>query len=481
MKTTLNYFWQKLKYFSDRTALVDTAEGKSVTYNDLDIASENIASRLKLSKKGLVFLFTTNNIECIITYISVLKSGNAVLLLDEKLNIEIRNELISNYKPDFIITSSEFIPADYTINEKYSILKFYRRNKILVNDIHDEISVLLSTSGTTGSPKLVRLAYKNIQSNAESIAEYLKIDESERPITTLPFSYSYGLSVINSHLLKGATIVLTEKTVFFRDFWNLFNELNCTSFTGVPYTYTMLKRVNFTKLELPTLKYMTQAGGKLSDELIHHFNNFALEKNIKFYVMYGQTEATARISYVPPEILSSKIGSIGISIPGGNLKIMKNGNEITTPNETGEIVYKGNNVMMGYANTGEDLSAGDELNGTLFTGDLGYKDADGFFYITGRMKRFIKIFGLRINLDDTQKMIENHFNITAACTGTDDLLKILIHSDESNNEIKIKNELMKIYNLNFNSLVVKSTNQIPTTNSGKYDYKKVNELFDANE
>lgn len=481
MKTTSNYFWQNLKYFSDKIALIDTAEGNSVTYNALDIASDDIASRLKLSKKGLIFLFTTNNTESIISYAAVLKSGNAVLLLDEKLNEEIRIELINNYKPDFIITSSEFIHADYTKDYKYPVLKFYRRNKILVNDIHDGLSVLLSTSGTTGSPKLVRLSYKNIQSNAESIAEYLKIDESERPITTLPFSYSYGLSVINSHLLKGASIVLTEKTVFFRDFWNLFNELNCTSFAGVPYTYTMLKRINFTKLELPTLKYMTQAGGKLGDELIRHFNDFALEKNFKFYVMYGQTEATARITYVPPEILSSKIGSIGISIPGGKLKIMKNGNEIMTPNEPGEIVYTGNNVMMGYANTRKDLSAGDELNGTLFTGDLGYKDADGFFYVTGRMRRFIKIFGLRINLDDVQKMIENHFSISAACTGTDDLLKILIHSDESNSEIKVKNEVMKMYKLNFNSLVVKSTNKIPTTNSGKYDYKKINELFESDE
>ncbi|MFO7526871.1 MAG: AMP-binding protein [Ignavibacteriaceae bacterium] len=479
MKTTSNYFWQNLKYFSDRIALIDTSDDNSVTYNDLDIASDDIASRLKLSKKGLVFLFTTNNIESIITYIAVLKSGNAVLLLDEKLNEEIRIELINNYKPEFIITSREFIHADYAKEYNYSDLKFYKRNKILIFSTHDELSVLLSTSGTTGSPKLVRLAYKNIQSNAESIAEYLKIDESEKPITTLPFSYSYGLSVINSHLLKGATIVLTEKTVFFRDFWNLFNELNCTSFAGVPYTYTMLKRINFTKIELPTLKYMTQAGGKLGDELIRHFNDFALEKNIKFYVMYGQTEATARITYVPPEILSNKIGSIGIAIPGGKLKIMKNGKEIMTPNEHGEIVYSGNNVMMGYAKIREDLSSGDELKGTLFTGDLGYKDADGFFYVTGRMKRFIKIFGLRINLDDVQKRIENNFSITAACTGTDDLLKILIHSEDINSEIKVKNEVIKMYKLNFNSLVVKSTKIIPTTNSGKYDYKKINELFDA--
>ena len=204
-----------------------------------------------------------------------------------------------------------------------------------------------------------------------------------------------------------------------------------------------------------------------------------LANNKKFFVMYGQTEATARITYVPPEKLSNKIGSIGISIPGGELKIMNDGVEINNPNEVGEIVYKGDNVMLGYAETLADLSKGDELNGVLFTGDLGYKDEDGFFYVTGRMKRFIKIFGLRVNLDEVQKMIENHFKISVACTGKDELLKILVHSDDHLTEVKVKEEVMKMYKLSFKSLVVKSTNQIPTNTNGKYDYKRINEMFEA--
>ena len=432
-----------------------------------------------MSVKGIIFLFTTNNSESIISYIAALKSGNAVLLLDEKLNDEIRNGLIENYKPDFIISSNAIIPELYSLSFKYESLNFIKRTESNSINIFPELSVLLSTSGTTGSPKLVRLAYKNIQSNAESIAEYLQIDENERPITTLPINYSFGLSVVNSHLLKGATIVLTEKTVFFRDFWNLFNENKCTSFAGVPYTYTMLKRIGFDKIEVPTLKYFTQAGGKLSEEFIKQFNEYALEKKVKFYVMYGQTEATARITYVPPEKLSDKIGSIGISIPGGDLKIVNDGKEVSNPDEVGEIVYQGDNVMLGYAETKEDLSKGDELQGVLYTGDLGYKDADGFFYVTGRMKRFIKIFGLRINLDEVQKMIENHFKISVACTGKDELLKILVHSDDHLTEVKVKEEVMKMYKLSFKSLVVKSTTEIPTNSSGKYDYKKINEMFDG--
>ena len=478
MNTETNYFWQNLERFSNQTAYIDTATGKSATYSELEADTNSVANKIKLSEKGIVFLFTSNTYNCITSYIGILRSGNAVLLLDEKLNDEIRNGLINTYNPEFILTSNENIPENYSMDYKYDSLLIYKRNKFVAGKIFPELGVLLSTSGTTGSPKLVRLAYKNIQSNAASIDKYLEIDSTERPITTLPFNYSYGLSVINSHLLNGATIVLTDKTVFFRDFWNVFNDYKCTSFAGVPYTYTMLKRINFDKIELPTLRTMTQAGGKLSEEFIRHFNNYTLEKKVKFFVMYGQTEATARITYVPPERLSDKIGSIGISIPGGELKIMNDETEITNSNEVGEIVYKGDNVMLGYAENRNDLCKGDELNGILYTGDLGYKDEDRFFYVTGRMKRFIKIFGFRINLDEVQKMVENHFGISAACTGKDDLLKVLVHSDDKLAEVNVKNEILKMYKLNFKSIVVKSTNQIPTNSSGKYDYAKINEMFE---
>jgi len=473
-----NNFWSNLKLFADNVALIDTANKQTLTYKRLDDESDFISDKIKLSHKGLTFLFTTNNLESVVLYIALLKSGSAVLLLDEKLNEEIRNSLINNYKPDFIISVSPKAPVGYSDYFDYHSLHLFEREERQSREIFPDLAVLLSTSGTTGSPKLVKLSYKNIQSNADSIAEYLNIDENERPITTLPFNYSFGLSIINSHLLKGSAIILTEKTVFFRDFWNLFNEYKCTSFAGVPYTYTMLKRIGFEKIDLPSLRYFTQAGGKLSEEFIRFFNDYAVKSNKKFFVMYGQTEATARITYVPYDKLSGKIGSIGISIPGGKLNIMNDGVEVSRPKEVGEIVYQGDNVMLGYAETLSDLSKGDELNGVLFTGDLGYKDEDGFFYVTGRMKRFIKIFGLRINLDEVQKMIENHFKISVACTGKDDLLQILVHSDDHLTEIKVKEEVMKMYQLNFKSLIVKSANQIPTNTNGKYDYNKIKEMFE---
>jgi long-chain acyl-CoA synthetase len=473
-----NPFWNNLKYYFNNIALIDTTNNKSYTYGGLNSAAENAAENLNLSNKGLIFLFTQNNYNSVVLYLAALKSGNAVLLLDEKLNDEIRINLINKYSPEFLITSSSIKPINYNLKSNILDLNIYKINDLSQSKIFPDLAVLLSTSGTTGSPKLVRLTYKNIQSNSNSITEYLKIGSSERPITTLPISYSYGFSIINSHLLKGATIILTDKTVYFRDFWNLFNDYKCTSFAGVPYTYTMLKRINFYKINLPTLKTMTQAGGKLSEEFIRYFQQYASDRGINFYVMYGQTEAAPRISYVPPEKLKDKIGSIGISIPDGELKIVNEGKDINTPNVNGEIVYKGENVMLGYAETRYDLKKGDELNGVLFTGDLGYKDADGFFYLTGRMKRFIKLFGLRINLDEVQKMIENHFRISTVCTGKDELLKILIQTDDHRIEVNVKNKVLTLYKLNFKSVVVKSTNHIPTANTGKYDYKMIEEMFD---
>lgn len=469
------FFWENFKLFGNNTSLTEISSGKSLSYFELDKTTDEIAERLITKQKKLIFLFTSNDIQSVVAYISVLKSGDSVLLLDKKLNNEISNNLINIYKPSIIINQDEQFEG-YSKVESNSLGNILKREDEVEITIHPSLKVLLSTSGTTGSPKLVRLSAVNIQSNAEAIAQYLEIDNNEKPITTLPFNYSYGLSVINSHLLKGANIFLTDKTVFFKDFWNDFKDHKCTSFAGVPYTYQMLKRIGFDKLELPTLKTITQAGGKLNEEMIKFFADYAIRKNVKFFVMYGQTEATARISYVPFNRLKEKIGSIGIAIPGGRLSLYSDGQEITEPNRVGEIVYEGENVMLGYAETLTDLSKGDELSGKLFTGDLGYKDEDGYFYITGRMKRFIKMFGLRINLDEVQKMIENTFHIASACTGEDENLKILVQTSD-NVEAKVKQKVCEYFKLNPSNVVIKSANEIPTKSTGKYDYEKINELF----
>lgn len=470
-----NYFWETLSNFGDQPALIQTDSNRKISYSDLNRITDEIAEQFISDRKKLFFLFTNNSIESLISYLSILKSGDSVLLLDEKLNYEMRVKLIEIYKPAIIINQQKEVEG-YRKHSVYMLGDLLYRIDEPDVKLHPSLKVLLSTSGTTGSPKLVRLSADNIQSNADSISQYLEIDDKERPITTLPYNYSYGLSVINSHLSKGASIVLTEKTVFFKDFWDDFKKFECTSFAGVPYTYQILKRTGFDKLDLPSLKTMTQAGGKLNEELIKYFADYAEKKNVRFFVMYGQTEATARISYVPYKMLKNKIGSIGISIPGGKLKLMNESTEITEPNNVGEIVYEGENVMLGYAESLEDLSKGNELNFLLHTGDLGYFDEDGFFYVTGRMKRFIKIYGLRVNLDEVQKMIENNFHIPAACTGEDEKLKVLIQTQDEAETI-VKQKICETYKLIPSAVVVKQCESIPTNTSGKYDYNKINTMF----
>ena len=196
-------------------------------------------------------------------------------------------------------------------------------------NLYDDLALLLTTSGSTGSPKLVRQSYQNIQANSESIAEYLEIDETERPITTLPMHYTYGLSVIQSHIMKGACILLTNESVIGKPFWDFFKKEQATSIAGVPYTYEMLKRIRFFRMDLPSLRTMTQAGGKILPELHREFAEYAAEKGKNFVVMYGQTEATARMGYLPADKALDKVGSMGIVIPGGSFDLIDvDGSEI---------------------------------------------------------------------------------------------------------------------------------------------------------
>lgn len=467
--------WNFNKNISNRIALIDTNSEHSLTYQEVEKASKTLIPHLKKGEKKLAFLLCDNSFKSILSYIALLKSGNATVLLDSKLDKTLLSNLISKYSPELIISPSEKKIKNYTTNiiTENNIHINKRVVSIKGENIYSDLAVLLSTSGTTGSSKLVRLSYKNLQANAESIAEYLDITENERPITSLPMSYSYGLSVINSHLLKGAAIVLTNGSFVLRNFWNIFNKYQCTSFAGVPYSYQLLKKINFEKIDLPTLRTLTQAGGNLSESYQKYFAEIAEKRGIKFFVMYGQTEATARISYVPPDKLKIKYGSIGIPIPNGKLNLYSDNTLVTEHVTEGELVYSGNNVMLGYATDRSSLQKGDELNGVLHTGDLGRMDKDGYFYITGRVKRFIKIFGLRLNLDEVERMIENHLQLPTVCIGNDDQLRILVQTDKEDIIIEVKNRIKEMYKLHGSVIKVHIVTRIPVTSSGKKDYKTI--------
>ncbi len=306
-----------------------------------------------------------------IAYLAAFRAGHAVILLEADAD---PTAIIDIYDPRYVISGDQVEV----------------REDAAPADLHPDLRLLLSTSGSTGSPKLVRLTEANVAANAASIAQYLELGPGERAIASLPLSYSYGLSVLNSHVHAGASIAFTPHSVIRPEFWQDVRRHDVTSFAGVPYAYAMLERIGMRDMDLPALRTMTQAGGRLDPEVARRF-----AQQRRFFVMYGQTEATARIAYVPPQRLADKPGSIGIAIPGGELSI-----------EDGELVYRGPNVMMGYATARADLARGDELGGVLRTGDLGHHDDEGFFYVTGRAKRIAKVYGQRINLDEIEAAVD---------------------------------------------------------------------------
>jgi acyl-coenzyme A synthetase/AMP-(fatty) acid ligase len=251
-----------------------------------------------------------------------------------------------------------------------------------------------------------------------------------------------------------------------KEFWQFFKERKASSFGGVPYTYEILKKLRFFNMKLPALKYFTQAGGKLSEALHKEFAEYALREDKKFVVMYGQTEATARMSYLPYNMSLKKIGSIGIAIPGGKF-------ELRDKNEAGEgeLIYKGKNVTLGYAEGPGDLKKGDERKGVLITGDIAKKDSDSYYYIVGRKKRFLKLFGNRINLDEIETLIKTKFNIASAVSGDDDNMRIYI--TDADKKDAVKNFISEIIGVHFSAFKVLAISEIPKNEAGKTLYKEL--------
>lgn len=466
-------FWDLENSVGTDEAFFDVKQQKSISYQHFKKDSNAFVETVTDSRKKLAFVFCDSTYASVLAYISLLRAGHAVFLVDAKIDHDLGQRLIEIYHPDFIWGVFPEIP--YLGFESISPENPYLWTSTQTSTnpiIHPELAVLLSTSGTTGSPKLVRLSYGNIQSNAESIAAYLQIAQDERTISTLPFHYSFGLSVLNSYLQAGAQITCSDEAVVTRSFWKLFKEQKCTSLAGVPFSYKMLKRLHFEQMELPSLRVMTQAGGALEPKLIEYFGTIAEQQNFRFYVMYGQTEASPRISYVPPERLLEKQGSIGIPIPGGTLSLRDAaGNSVEGVRQDGELVYRGPNVMMGYAEQRSDLEKGDEQQGTLFTGDLAYRDEDDYFYITGRLKRMLKIFGLRLNLDEAEQMLTAKFEQSVACTGEEDVLMVFIESEDDSVAEVVKAHVQNVYHIHHTGIKVYCVPALAYTSSGKKNYQ----------
>lgn len=406
----------------DKVAVIDDS-GKSITYGDICSFSKRFAEYLP--KRTLIFILSQNSIGSLLGYTASLSNRIVPLILSAKTEESLYANLRDMYQPEYMWVPNEMVEnLGYDIvftDWDYSLVKTGFDSAPLFEDL----SLLLPTSGSTGSPKLVRHSYRNIEANAENVMNLFELTPDEKAMAILPMHYTMGLSVITSHLKAGATLLLSGRSLLDRGFWSMLKE--ATSFTGVPYSYELLMKMRFTRMDLPNLKTISQGGGKLTPEMFQTLAQYAHDHGKRFIATYGQSECTARMAYLPPQLAITKTCSIGIAEPGGQLSIIDDdGNESFEGDTVGEMVYRGENVTLGYATCREDLIEGDENHGVIHTGDLAHRDEDGCYFIVGRLKRFLKIYGLRIGLDEVENMIKSEFNVDCYCKGNDEKLFVMV-------------------------------------------------------
>ncbi len=466
-----NFLKSSIVKFSNSLLFLDEL-GNSYKYGQI-LKTLELQTKI-LIKRKLIFCLCDNSADSLLGYFLFLAEQAIPMMIKLDTTKDQLNNLLEKYTPTYI-----WVNKENSIKYKnFKEIDSYGNYILLATgykeyETHPSLALLIGTSGSTGNTKFVRLSYKNIISNAFSIAEYLKIDNSEIAITTLKPSYTYALSILNSHLIKGAKISITNKTMFELSFWNFVEDIKATSLSGVPYHYEMMRKLKFHKLRLDSLKTMTQAGGRLDLNTAEYFKKTCTDKSINFYIMYGQTEGTARLSYLEPKFLSTKLGSIGNAIPGGKFHIKKFDNSIIEKTYSrGELVYCGPNVSMGYAKSKEDLIKYDENNFILNTGDIAYQDKDGFYFIVGRLKRFIKLFGHRINLVDLEIWLEKH-TIKSVCKGNDDSLEIYLEENKTKIFEKIFDKFIKEFKIPKHVITKFSVKEFPMGESGKIIYNKI--------
>ena len=426
----------------ETVALIDASTGRSWTHAELSQEVEATARRLE-GARSVVLCRAALTPGSVVGYLGALAAGHAVALVDDALDPDALDEIVRRYEPRFVLTP-DGVAQELDVPDG--------------PEPHPDLALLLSTSGTTGSPKLVRLSANALLANARAIATYLELDADERAIASLPLHYCYGLSVLHSHLYVGGSVVLPAGGLTNPAFWEAADRYGCTSLAGVPHSYALLRTMGRTERPPATLRTMTQAGGRLHPDVVRELAGTLRRRSGRFFVMYGQTEATARMAYLPPEQAEVRPDSIGIPIPGGRLEV----------DASGELVYRGENVMMGYATERVHLALGDERGGVLRTGDLGHQDDEGFFYLTGRVARFAKPLGLRVSLDEVEQALPWR---AAAVERDERVISVFVEGGEDPQAVRAL--LARRFRLPPRTFDVRDVDELPVTGAGKVDYARL--------
>ena len=427
-------------------------DSQQLSYHQLTDTVTDAARELG-GPRRLVLIETRNDLGTLVHYVAAMATGHVVLPVAAGRD---HTAILQTYEPDVVIDANGIQHRDQRGRHR----------------LHPDLALLLSTSGSTGSPKLVRLSHRNLATNTAAIAEYLGIRETDRAATTLPMSYCYGLSVIHSHLLRGAGLILTDHSVVDDEFWELFRRHRGTAFAGVPYTFEMLERIGPEALDLPHLRYVTQAGGRMPPERVQLFAELGRQQGWDLYVMYGATEATARMAYLPPHLASSHPAAIGRPVAGGTFTIEPR--DAWDGEGVGELVYRGPNVMMGYAHRAADLALGKTVD-ALHTGDIARRGPDGLYEVIGRSSRFVKMYGLRIDLQGVETTLRDH-GVMAFCTDVDDRLAVAVTGHD---EAEVQRIAAAAAGVPAGAVHAISVEELPMLPSGKPDYQAVRDLVGA--
>ena len=462
--------FNNFKKFGKKKAIV--FKGKGISYFDLE---KFYKKNNFFEKNSLVLLLNDNSIESIMFYILIMKLKNvSLMILESNSNEKSILEILKNYQLNYIIIPQKKI--EYINNKSNLLLKFghflvFDNQNYKVKSINPHNKLMLTTSGSLGSSKFVSLSLQNLKFNSNQIVDYLNIKKEDNVITTMPISYSYMLSIINTHFEVGATIHINSNSIFQREFWDYFKKKRINSFSGVPYHFQILEKNNFKFLNTQQIKYITCAGGKLDEKIIKKIYNFCHKKRIKFYSMYGQTEASPRISYLPHNYLKEKPSSIGKGMKGTKIWLEdEKGKKINKVNKIGELVCAGKNVFNGYCSSRKDLTKKINKKKFLKTGDLAFYDEDKFFFICGRKSRIAKIFGIRINLDELEKRLSSEKK-TVVCKSNGN--KIYLFTRSKVNKKKLIEAAEEVTMQNRSAFEIITLNKFPMTNSGKIKYSSL--------
>ena len=457
------------------------ADGAIVGYSQLARLVSAAQRLLEWPAKALVAVDGPRTLTGVVAYLAALRSGHAVVLV-ENGHADLWSDLIAVYQPEMLVT-----PPGSDVTQLAERMGFrppastalpawrFPNARGTANSIHPDLAMLIRTSGSLDRPKTVRLSFGNLRANAVAIAEALSIRSTDRALASLPLDFSFGLSILNSHLAAGAATGLTSAAPSSEELWWCADQMRATCVGAVPVTYQFWRASRWEPRDHPSLRRLLHAGGALDKTSLLYFARLMRRAGGDLVTMYGQTEATARIAYLPPELLTERLGSVGVAIPGGQVRIQRIDGTAADDGEVGEVVYEGPNVMMGYALARADLGAGDS-RGVLHTGDLG-RLRDGFLYLA-RADRQVKVLGRRVDLEQVELLLAGA-GVTAAVTAdTDERLLVVVENAAQRDAAAQCRVIAARLGFPRASLAVVGMRAIPRTPHGKMDYSALNHALE---